>query len=49
MFLIIFVFMVTSAHNGTRNHEVCKAESFKSGPCWEAKQMDKVGKFLKKL
>jgi len=49
MFLILFAFLVTSAHNGTRNYEVCKAESFKHSACWEAEQMEKAGKFLKKL
>jgi hypothetical protein len=49
MFLILFVFLVTSAHNGTRNYEVCKLENFKSSPCWEAKQLEKSGKFLEKL
>lgn len=45
MILFIFVFLVTSAHNGTRNYEECKATKFKPGSCWEAKQLDKVGKF----
>jgi len=49
MFLILFGLLVSSAHNGTRNYEQCKAESFKHSACWEAKQMDKAGKYLKKL
>jgi len=49
MFLLIFAFLVTSAHNGTRNYKECKAENFKHGACWEAEQMYKSGEFLKKL
>ena len=45
MFIVLFVFLVTAAHNGTRNYEACKAESFKHPACWEAKQMHKAGKF----
>jgi hypothetical protein len=49
MFLLIFAFLVTSAHNGTRNYEECKSVKFSTGSCWEAKQLDKAGKFLKKI
>lgn len=49
MFLIIFAFLVTSAHNGTRNYSECKQDNFKNGSCWESKQMHKSGEFLKKI
>lgn len=49
MFLLLFAFLVTSAHNGTRNYEECKSSKFLPKSCWEAKQLDKAGKFLKKL
>lgn len=49
MFLILFAFLVTSAHNGTRNYEECRKEKFKSGSCWESNQLNKAGKFLNKL
>lgn len=49
MFLILFAFLVTSAHNGTRNYEECKALQFVPKACWESEQMEKAGKFLKKI
>jgi len=49
MFLILFTFLVTSAHNGTRNYEECKASNFAPNSCWESKQLEKAGNFLKKF
>lgn len=44
-FLVIFTFLVTSAHNGTRNYDECLKENFAHSACWEAKQLYKAGKF----
>lgn len=49
MFLILFAFLVTSAHNGTRNYKECKKVKFAPSSCWEAEQLEKSGKFLGKL
>jgi len=43
---IVFAFLSVSAHNGTRNYNECKSLDFKPSACWEAKQMNKGGKFL---
>ena len=45
LFVALFTFLFTSAHNGTRNYEECLKEDFKTGACWEAKQMYKAGKW----
>jgi len=49
LFLILYGFLVTSAHNGTRNYEECKAQSFEPKSCWEAEQLHKAGKFGESL
>lgn len=45
LLLVPIMFAITSAHNGTRNYEVCLAEKFKHPACWEAKQLYKAGKW----
>lgn len=45
LFLVVWTFLITSAHNGTRNYKVCLLENFKSSACWEAKQLYKAGKY----
>lgn len=43
--LILVAALITSAHNGQRNFEECKAQDFAPKSCWEAKQLYKAGKF----
>lgn len=43
--LILVVALITSAHNGTRNYDECKAQNFAPKACWEAKQLNKAGKW----
>lgn len=43
--LILFTFLVTEAHNGTRNFDECQKANFEPKACWEAKQLHKAGKF----
>ena len=42
---VLFSVLVTMAHNGTRNYEVCLKENFQHKACYEAKQLYKAGKY----
>lgn len=46
---VLFGLLVSSAHNGTRNYDECKAAEFKPKACWEAKQLHKAGKWSCKI
>lgn len=46
LLIVPIIALVTSAHNGTRNYEVCLKEKFTHQACWEAEQLNKAGKFL---
>lgn len=45
IFFTLFILLVSSAHNGTRNYADCQSLKFEPKACWEAHQLYKAGKF----
>jgi hypothetical protein len=46
MFMVFLLSILgTSAFNGGRNYQECKAQGFKPKSCWEAEQLNKAAVF----